>query len=245
MIVFSPLRYQSKIDIFPLPVSKKTHLLISIVGTIGTVDDLIKNLESQKETLKIFRTKLLSDFLEHSGTNESFSAHVFFEGGAQPPKSQHIYEPRLGYVRFIQNRDYSDESHLTFIPKSPRNKICDETDIMMDKYGEAGKVRYGLSGAYNVALMKITPKDPWEKEFIRDFLTQDSIRRTLYASSQASTRPSLNESTFSAIKIPAFPKEKLQLYEEKGEALLKYEILLNKKIHDYKEIKSKLLAKYF
>ena len=115
-----------------------------IVGTIGTVDDLIENLESQKETLKIFRTKLLSDFLEHSGTNESFSAHVFFEGGAQPPKSQHIYEPRLGYVRFIQNRDYSDESHLTFIPKSPRNKICDETYIMMDKYGEAGKVRYGL-----------------------------------------------------------------------------------------------------
>ena len=52
MIVFSPLRYQSKIDIFPLPVSKKTHLLISIVGTIGTIDDLIENLANRSALLE-------------------------------------------------------------------------------------------------------------------------------------------------------------------------------------------------
>ena len=69
-----------------------------------------------------------------------------------------IYEQKEGYIRFVQNRDYSTDSHLTFIPISKRNHLCNEKDIMMDKYGEAGKIRYGIAGAYNVALLKIKAK---------------------------------------------------------------------------------------
>lgn len=220
-------------------------IMAHIVGTIGTIDDLIENLESEKEKIIELRQKIFLKFIENRTALEPFSAHAKFEGGAQPPKSKHIYESKDGYVRFIQNRDYDSDSHLTYIPVSKRNKLCTQEDIMVDKYGEAGTVRYGLSGAYNVALMKVIPIDDHESEYIRDFLCQPAIRSILYASSQASTRPSLNESTFTAIKIPLAEKGELLSYEWNGKNLLKLELSLNNKIQTSKRLKSALLAKYF
>ena len=114
-------------------------------------------------------------------------------------QNQNIYMKIRRDIRFVQNRDYYSDSHITYIPKSKKNHICSETDIMMDKYGEAGTVRYGIYGAYNVASLKIIPQEVYITEYIRDFLSQKKIKDILYLSSQASTRPSLNESTFNAL----------------------------------------------
>ncbi len=170
---------------------------------------------------------------------------IELENGAQPPKEQHIYEEKDGYIRFIQNRDYDSESHLTYIPISKRNHICSKKDIMMDKYGEAGAVRYGIAGAFNVALLKITAKNNDMQEYIRDFLSQKKIKDILYLSSQASTRPSLNESTFTALKIPVLSSEQFENYQIKANSLLEYELQLKNKISKLKSLKQKLLSKYF
>ncbi|MBE2893507.1 restriction endonuclease subunit S [Spirabiliibacterium falconis] len=124
-----------------------------------------------------------------------------FIGGAQPPKSEHIYEEKEGYVRFVQNRDYANENHKTFIPISKKNKLCNEKDILMDKYGEAGKVRFGIGGAYNVALAKIEPKQPELLEYLRWHFMQKSTQGYLSAASMASTRSSLNSKTFTGMMI--------------------------------------------
>ena len=180
-----------------------------------------------------------------SNFEENLSDLVDFENGAQPPKEQHIYEPTEGYVRFVQNRDYDSDSHLTYIPISKRNHLCDEFDIMMDKYGEAGAVRYGIAGAYNVALLKIIPTKTNMKEWIRDYLSQPEIKDVLYLSSQASTRPSLNESTFIALKIPMLDKDQFDKYENQMKTLLCKELLIKKEIIKLKEAKNRLLEKYF
>lgn len=124
-----------------------------------------------------------------------------FIGGSQPPKSEHIYNEQEGYERFIQNRDYSNENHITYIPISKKNKRCNEKDILMDKYGEAGKVRFGIKGAYNVALAKIQPKAENLREFLRGYFMQDSVMTYLHMSSIASTRNSLNSSSFAGLNI--------------------------------------------
>lgn len=134
---------------------------------------------------------------------------VDFLGGSQPPKSEHIYEKKPGYIRFVQNRDYAlNDDHLTYIRISNRNKICTEDDILMDKYGEAGKTRFGIAGAYNVALAKIDPFDVNDKEYIRRFLEQKQIKDYIYNSSMASTRPSVNKNTLSSIKV-IYPRTNL------------------------------------
>ena len=68
---------------------------------------------------------------------------ISWESNSQPPKSEFIYEPQEGYVRFIQNRDYDSNAHKTYIPYTKNLSIVDRYDILMDKYGDAGAVRYG------------------------------------------------------------------------------------------------------
>ncbi len=192
-----------------------------------------------------FRRVIFLNYQSNCNKKINLSDVVDFESGAQPPKSQHIYEKRNGYIRFIQNRDYNSDSHITFIPISRKNHICDEHDIMMDKYGEAGAIRYGIAGAYNVALLKIITKNKHLKEWIRDYLSQPEIKENLLLSSQASTRPSLNKSTFISLKLPLMDDSLLFEYENSMNSLLNVELLIKKEILLLKKSKDRLLEKYF
>ncbi len=134
--------------------------------------------------------------------------------GSQPPKSCHIYEHKEGYIRFIQNRDYSSNDYITYIPISKNNKICYQYDIMIDKYGEAGAVRFGLQGAYNVALSKISVLNQSMQEYIRSYLNSKPIKKYLSNACMASTRSSLNENHIYSLMLPIPPINLLQKYEE-------------------------------
>ncbi|MGL2579515.1 restriction endonuclease subunit S [Helicobacter pylori] len=134
--------------------------------------------------------------------------------GSQPPKSCHIYEHKEGYIRFIQNRDYSSNDYVTYIPISKNNKICYQYDIMIDKYGEAGAVRFGLQGAYNVALSKISVLNQSMQEYIRSYLNSKPIKKYLSNACMASTRASLNENHIYSLMLPIPPINLLQKYEK-------------------------------
>ncbi|MGL2492881.1 restriction endonuclease subunit S [Helicobacter pylori] len=134
--------------------------------------------------------------------------------GSQPPKSCHIYEYKEGYIRFIQNRDYSSNDYITYIPISKNNKICYQYDIMIDKYGEAGAVRFGLQGAYNVALSKISVLNQSMQEYIRSYLNSKPIKKYLSNACMASTRSSLNENHIYSLMLPIPPINLLQKYEK-------------------------------
>lgn len=148
----------------------------------------------------------------------SFLEVASWESNSQPPKSEFIYEPKDGYIRFIQNRDYDSDTHKTYIPLTKNLSIVDRYDILMDKYGDAGAVRYGIAGAFNVALGKISVHNPNQREYVRSFLESDGIYNYLHNSCMASTRASLSEANLSMLNI-AIPSEQV---------LLKYEQLLRK-----------------
>lgn len=99
-----------------------------------------------------------------------------FIGGSQPAKSEFIDEPKTGYVRLIQTRDYKTDSFPTYIPENSTRKFCDENDIMIGRYGPpVFQICRGLKGAYNVALLKAKPKADVDREFLYYFLKQDSV----------------------------------------------------------------------
>ena len=121
--------------------------------------------------------------------------------GTQIPKEEHIYEAKEGYERFIQNRDYSSNNHITYVEISKKNKRCTEKDILIDRYGDAGKIRFGISGVYNIALAKIVLNDNKLTEYLRWFLMQPKQKAYFEQASGASTRASLNTSTFKGINV--------------------------------------------
>ena len=137
-----------------------------------------------------------------------------WESNSQPPKSEFIYEPKAGYIRFIQNRDYDSDTHKTYIPLTKYLSVVDRYDILMDKYGDAGAVRYGIEGAFNVALGKISVHNSYHREYVRSFLESDGIYNYLHNSCMASTRASLNESNLAMLNI-VIPNEHIVLEYEK------------------------------
>lgn len=101
-----------------------------------------------------------------------------FVGGSQPEKAVFKYEEEEGYIRLIQTRDYKSDNFKTYIPIELAKKFCDETDIIIGRYGPPiFQIFRGLSGAYNVALMKAIPKDNVLKDYLYYFLKQDKVFR--------------------------------------------------------------------
>lgn len=99
-----------------------------------------------------------------------------FVGGSQPPKSEFINMPREGYVRLIQNRDYKTDAFPTYIRSTSTKKFCDANDIMIGRYGPpVFQIFRGLTGAYNVALLKAKPKKCIDREYLYYFLKQDTV----------------------------------------------------------------------
>lgn len=99
-----------------------------------------------------------------------------FVGGSQPPKSEFINTPKEGYVRLIQTRDYKTDAFPTYIRTTSTKKFCDAKDIMIGRYGPPiFQICRGLTGAYNVALLKAQPKECIDREYLYYFLKQDAV----------------------------------------------------------------------
>ncbi|QEF38836.1 restriction endonuclease subunit S [Helicobacter pylori] len=227
-----------KIKLYPLETQQK------IARTLSILDQKIENNHKINELLHKILELLYEqyfvrfDFLDEnnkpyqtSGGKMKFSKElnrlipndfevktlgelITWISGSQPPKSCHIYEYKEGYIRFIQNRDYSSNDYITYIPISKNNKICYQYDIMIDKYGEAGAVRFGLQGAYNVALSKISVLNQSMQEYIRSYLNSKPIKKYLSNACMASTRSSLNENHIYSLMLPIPPINLLQKYEK-------------------------------
>lgn len=108
-----------------------------------------------------------------------------FKGGAQPPKSTFSYDDGPDKIRLIQIRDYKSDRFKTFIPRNLAKRFCDETDIMIGRYGPpVFQILRGIAGSYNVALMKAEPKKGIEKAFLFYLLSASKLQSDVIAQSQ-------------------------------------------------------------
>ena len=93
-----------------------------------------------------------------------------FQGGTQPPKSEWSSKPLDGYVRMLQIRDFtqSEKNRAEYVQDTTKLKKCNKNDILIGRYGASvGKILTGLSGAYNVAIVRSVPD---ERKLRKDFL---------------------------------------------------------------------------
>ena len=190
--------------------------------------DLIYNDELKRKVPKEWKICKLTDC-------------VRWESSSQPPKSSFSNEKSNGFIRFIQNRDYETDNHKTYIPIKKTTKICNRYDIMIDKYGDAGKIRCGLAGAYNVALAKITPIIPYTQEYIRQYLSLHSNYLYLHNACMASTRASLNENTLCGLTILLPPSDILSNFEFILKSIINKQFFISDNSAKLRDLKDKLL----
>lgn len=140
-----------------------------------------------------------------------------FEGGSQPPKSNFIYEPKEGYVRFLQIRDFASDKYVTYIPDSKKNRYCDVDDILLGRYGASvGKILINKKGAYNVAVMKTIPNTQvLDKSYFYYYLVSDEFQGPL---SKVASRSA--QAGFSKDDIYNFPVLTPPLQEQKKIVML-------------------------
>jgi len=113
---------------------------------------------------------------------------IEFEGGSQPDKSYFRTSGKLGYVRLIQIRDYKTDKYETYVPTHLARRFCTEHDIMIGRYGPpVFQILRGISGAYNVALIKAKPRSSINGTFAYYVLKQDKLFSFIEKLSQRSS----------------------------------------------------------
>lgn len=132
----------------------------------------------------------------------SLSDLMDYAGGSQPPASEFVFSERDGYIRFVQIRDYDTDSHITYIPDSPKNKLCEEHNIMIARYGASlGRICFGINGAYNVALAKVFPKKSFFREFLRCYLSSRTFYEGINNKGGRSAQAGFNQSDINSFEI--------------------------------------------
>ena len=197
----SIMQYQiEKVD---SPTQKKIAAIFSALDEKIAINRAInENLERQAQAL------YLEWFISHLGEHAeqyrkvSLADLMDYAGGSQPPASEFISEQRDGYVRLVQIRDYESNSHITYIPVSGKNKLCEEHDIMIARYGAAlGRICFGLNGAYNVALAKVFPKQKYYREFLRCYLSSREFYEGINNKGGRSAQAGFNQSDIRSFEV--------------------------------------------
>lgn len=145
------------------------------------------------------------------------------QGGTQPPKSTFIYEPKEGYIRLLQIRDFGEKPLPTYIPLKKNLKTCNDQDILIARYGASvGRICTGMSGAYNVAMAKVIIPEYMERKYVY-YILKSHVFQTEILKIERSAQDGFNKDDLAKLTIPVPPT-----IEEQNKIVEQLELLLGK-----------------
>ena len=172
----------------PIPSKIKQKYIASVLDTnvnilnknnlvISNLNLLIQNIfihmfGSTRSNPKKFPRKKLKEIIK-------------FQGGSQPSASFFSKTKTKDNIRLVQIRDFRTDKYKTYIPKKLAKRFFESDDVMIGRYGPpVFQIFRGLSGSYNVALMKATPKENVTKDFIYYLLKEQDLHSFVVANSE-------------------------------------------------------------
>ena len=150
---------------------------------------------------------------------------VTFSQGIQIPVEEQFDIKHSDMGRFVRIVDYTNPNEEPrFIKNRALKYWVDEKDVVMIRYGWAGKVVRGISGyiANNMFRIIVNDEKLLNKEFLYYFLLQEKIYKYLINCNSSTTMPSIKFSDFDSIiiNLPSLEKQetivkKLNAFEDK------------------------------
>ena len=230
-----------------VPTDKKVQEKIAAI--LGYIDDKLEENEQINNNLEQQAMALYENtFCTPSNIamkHISLSDLMDYSGGSQPPASKFIFIKRDGYIRFVQIRDYDTDSHITYIPESAKNKLCEEHDIMIARYGASlGRICFGINGAYNVALAKVFPKKSYFREFLRCYLSSRTFYEGINNKGGRSAQAGFNQSDINSFELD-FPIDEaiVQKFENTVAPMFEQRLQLRKENQRLASLRDTLLPK--
>lgn len=230
-----------------IPESKKVQVRIAAI--LDAIDSKIENNIKINNNLEQQAQALYENiFCIHSDIDTkhiSLSDLMDYAGGSQPPASEFVFSERDGYIRFVQIRDYDTDNHITYIPDSPKNKLCEEHDIMIARYGASlGRICFGINGAYNVALAKVFPKKSFFREFLRCYLSSRTFYEGINNKGGRSAQAGFNQSDINSFEID-FPVDEtiVKKFESTVAPMFEQRLQLKKENQHLASLRDTLLPK--
>lgn len=236
------------------PIPEQFRIVAKLDSIFERTDKAIALVEQNIDNAKHLMISVLNEMaysLANEVKNEPFDKYLELSRGHNPPKSKFIYEPKEGYVRFLQIRDGSSDLNAVYVPESRQLKKVCKDDLLLVAYRQVGKVFRGMEGAFNVALCKISNISPSSinTDFVYYLIQTDLVKGELLKRSERALIPSMSVDHLASLQIPIPPlnvQEKVVLYLE--EISRKQTAILTKqkqRLVELKALKSSLLDTAF
>ena len=168
-----------------------------------------------------------------------------FQGGSQPPKDEWSFDEQDGYVRMLQIRDFTQSERVTpeYIKISNSTKMCEADDILIARYGASiGKILTGLSGAYNVAIMRTIPDtSKIKKKYLYYYLKSSYFQNAIINVGSRAAQAGFNKEDLSKLDI-----ECPELAEQDGivNILEKVEAIIEKRKEELSSLDDLIKARF-
>ncbi len=172
---------------------------------------------------------------------------IDFKGGSQPPKETFEYEEKEGYIRLVQIRDFRTDKFKTYIPESLAKRRFEIDDVMIGRYGPpVFQILRGLSGSYNVALMKAAPKEGVTKDFVYRLLQLPAYQDAVISNSERTAgQTGVNLDLLNSLDVPLPPLDIQILMSERVGKVEELASKLKLDLHDAESLFSSLSQKAF
>lgn len=132
-----------------------------------------------------------------------------FKGGTQPPKDEWIDHEEPGYIRMLQIRDFtqSEKNNIEYVKDTSNLKKCTPDDILIGRYGASvGKILTGLSGAYNVAIVKTVPnKEKVCPQFLFHYFNAPYFQNHISSVGSRAAQAGFNKDDLGKLYFPLLP----------------------------------------
>jgi type I restriction enzyme, S subunit len=237
-----------------MPLSEQKRIVSILDECFTAIDQAKANTERNlKNVRELFESYLQGVFETEGERWEEIALGKLCKltRGHNPPKSKFISEPKEGYVRFYQIRDGWADDYMVYVPDIPQLHKVNPDDILMVAYRHIGKVFRGVSGAFNVALCKISNvrRDLLNDDFLFYLIPTNFIKGELMKRSERSLIPSMSIKHLKEIIIPLPPLKTQQNIVQRLDFIQaetnKLEAIYQQKLNDFEELKKSILQQAF
>jgi len=236
------------------PLQEQKRIVAKLDSLFAKIDQAIALHQQNIDEADAFMGSVLNEVfgeLEGRYPMKRFDTFTTLSRGHNPPKKDFIYEPKDGYVRFLQIRDGSSDKDAVYVPITKKLHLVTKDDLLLVAYRQVGKVFKNMEGAFNVALCKIVNnnKENLDTTYLYYLIQSKYVKGELLKRAERALIPSMSIEHLKSIEIPTPPlktQQKTVQYldqlSQKTQALKKAQ---QEKMQNLKDLKASILDRAF